>query len=67
MDRDLKSILDIWAGSYAAPLTVEDLREIRDNVVGFFKVLEKWQRLDVAPAMPAAPLGPSPTDNTGGE
>lgn len=46
MDGDLQAISNIWAPSYATPLTAEDAREIRDNVLGFFKVLDDWQKQD---------------------
>jgi hypothetical protein len=42
-DRVLDKALEIWQTHSSRPLTREDAREIAENVVGFFRILQEWE------------------------
>lgn len=46
MDQTYKTIIAIWDSPGRPPLTEGDAREIVNNLVGFFSVLEQWRQQD---------------------
>ena len=43
-DKLRERTLDVWQSKMRRKLSAEDAREIVENVVGFFSVLDDWQR-----------------------
>lgn len=52
MDHELQAIANIWQPSCVASMSEDDAREIRNNVVGFFRVLAEWQEQDAQSGLP---------------
>ncbi len=42
-DRVLDKALEIWQTHSSRPLTREDAREIAENIVGLFQILQEWE------------------------
>ena len=54
----LNATREVWQRQYGRSLTGEDAREITDNVLGFFRLLQEWRRRDKADG----PAGEVPPD-----
>lgn len=43
-DDLLEQTIDVWQPYASYPLSREDAREILENLTGYFKVLQEWDR-----------------------
>ena len=51
----LEETIQFWQPQYSRPLTVEDARQMVENVTGFFMTLQRWSAAaDSRPLQPDA-------------
>ena len=43
MSQDLKETLEFWQARTKRKLTIEDARQIQENMTGFFKIQLEWE------------------------
>lgn len=56
------STLALWDSRTSREMTAEDAREIRENVTGFFRVLQEWKARDLNRRRERASSGSSASD-----
>ena len=44
IDNFLQKTIDVWQPSYKRKLSLEDARQITENMTGFFNTLLEWEK-----------------------